>query len=420
MQNNVRQTARSTPKRSKKRESLLALGAAKMNAAGPGAVKLSEIAEELGLSRNALYYYVADRSDLIFQCYIQTCDNRLAMLDTIVSAGGSPSRQLQLVIKGWLAPSSADQAIISDLDLLEEPQRVIVWTKLEAIENSIALILKNGCAQGSLRAFDTHLVAQMLVGTLNWGILWYNWISRSFEIRAENLQRAAKVVETAFLHGLSLHGSQPPKLPTVLQLKLYQLLESGHSNQTPDLTRRELVHEASRLFSRRGVDSVPIDDVADAIGVTKGAVYHHFSDKAHLLTACYDRAFDIYEGIIGSVMVAGLDGFSSLLAVFQLNSEAQLQLNPPMILLQPGLSNLPASYRARAEGMSANMLTLYERGQKDGSLTEVDYLVVEALAGAFFWIQKWRTDKPDRTAESIIAQMVDVFTNGLASPKKIA
>jgi AcrR family transcriptional regulator len=53
-------------------------------------------------------------------------------------------------------------------------------------------------------------------------------------------------------------------------------------------TRRRILNAAQELYAERGWAGTPLDDVARAAGVTKGAVYHHFSDKVHLLRAVYE------------------------------------------------------------------------------------------------------------------------------------
>jgi AcrR family transcriptional regulator len=53
-------------------------------------------------------------------------------------------------------------------------------------------------------------------------------------------------------------------------------------------TRRRILDAARELYAERGWAATPLDDVARAAGVTKGAVYHHFSDKTQLLRAVYE------------------------------------------------------------------------------------------------------------------------------------
>ena len=43
-----------------------------------------------------------------------------------------------------------------------------------------------------------------------------------------------------------------------------------------------ILAEARRLFTERGFEATSVDDVAEAAGVAKGAVYHHFASKEAL------------------------------------------------------------------------------------------------------------------------------------------
>src|SRR5713101_5035960 len=50
-------------------------------------------------------------------------------------------------------------------------------------------------------------------------------------------------------------------------------------------TREQCLQVAIRLFAERGYQRTTMDDVAEAAGVTKGAVYWHFPSKDDLLLA---------------------------------------------------------------------------------------------------------------------------------------
>ncbi|MCB5168357.1 TetR/AcrR family transcriptional regulator [Streptomyces bambusae] len=50
-------------------------------------------------------------------------------------------------------------------------------------------------------------------------------------------------------------------------------------------TRRALLAEGQRRFAADGYHHVVLADVAQAVGVTKGAAYHHFDSKAGLFRA---------------------------------------------------------------------------------------------------------------------------------------
>lgn len=55
-------------------------------------------------------------------------------------------------------------------------------------------------------------------------------------------------------------------------------------------TRELVLDAAERVFRERGVGHASLAEVADAAGVTRGAIYHHFASKAELFEAMVARA----------------------------------------------------------------------------------------------------------------------------------
>jgi TetR/AcrR family acrAB operon transcriptional repressor len=54
-------------------------------------------------------------------------------------------------------------------------------------------------------------------------------------------------------------------------------------------TRDRILDTAERLFHERGVSRTSLHDIASAAGVTRGAIYWHFQDKADLFNAMMAR-----------------------------------------------------------------------------------------------------------------------------------
>lgn len=52
--------------------------------------------------------------------------------------------------------------------------------------------------------------------------------------------------------------------------------------------RDQIIAAATRLFAARGFDATPLQDIADAVGVTKQAVLHHFPSKEHVRRGVLD------------------------------------------------------------------------------------------------------------------------------------
>ncbi len=53
--------------------------------------------------------------------------------------------------------------------------------------------------------------------------------------------------------------------------------------------RREILQVAARLFRAQGYAATSLEEVADAIGITKAAIYYHFTSKDEVLFEMRDR-----------------------------------------------------------------------------------------------------------------------------------
>ncbi|MEV4597780.1 TetR/AcrR family transcriptional regulator [Amycolatopsis sp. NPDC049253] len=60
------------------------------------------------------------------------------------------------------------------------------------------------------------------------------------------------------------------------------------SDESPAVPRRLLQH-ATKLFAKKGFDRTSVQEIVEAAGVTKGAMYHYFGSKDDLLYEIYAR-----------------------------------------------------------------------------------------------------------------------------------
>ncbi len=73
-------------------------------------------------------------------------------------------------------------------------------------------------------------------------------------------------------------------------------------------TRREILRVAKELFGDRGYEATSLDDVAEHAGVTKGAVYHHFSGKRDLFQAVFEMLEqELCDVVVEATVGAGTD-----------------------------------------------------------------------------------------------------------------
>ena len=82
-------------------------------------------------------------------------------------------------------------------------------------------------------------------------------------------------------------------------------------------TRDRLIDAAVRLFSRPGGGLISIEAIAAEAGLTKGAIYHHYADRAELLREVAHRVSPVGEMRAQIEPAAQLDAREGLIAIAQ-------------------------------------------------------------------------------------------------------
>lgn len=73
-------------------------------------------------------------------------------------------------------------------------------------------------------------------------------------------------------------------------------------------TQEKILSAAEQLFANQGFDSTTIDQIAQEAGLTKGAVYYFFQNKADLFCRLVDPGIEYIEQHCRKVIYNGTDG----------------------------------------------------------------------------------------------------------------
>jgi TetR/AcrR family transcriptional regulator, transcriptional repressor for nem operon len=94
-------------------------------------------------------------------------------------------------------------------------------------------------------------------------------------------------------HGNSTVGPFPTSPQILISMEAHgrrKLLRS--SRDDAEKHRKEIIDASARLFRERGVDSVSVPALMEAVGMTHGGFYKHFASKDQLVPLAYEKAFD--------------------------------------------------------------------------------------------------------------------------------
>jgi len=66
----------------------------------------------------------------------------------------------------------------------------------------------------------------------------------------------------------------------------------------PGYDSQQILAAAVDLFITHGYDATSVAAVAERLGLTKSALYHHYESKEHLLSVALDEALGGLEGVL--------------------------------------------------------------------------------------------------------------------------
>lgn len=93
-------------------------------------------------------------------------------------------------------------------------------------------------------------------------------------------------------------------------------------------TQQRILHEASKLFNRKGYAGTHIRDIMDATGLAKGGIYGNFENKEQIELAAFDHALGVITAALAGAMEGHKGGRARLHAM--LGFYERYVLEPPV------------------------------------------------------------------------------------------
>lgn len=404
--------------RRSKRDAVLDAAARQLNARGVSQTSLSEIAAGLGVSRAALYYYVEDREDLVFQCYRRACEAMARDLDAAAKAAGSGLDRLSAFVDLALDADRPEPAALAEVGALGSPHRETIEGLHHGNVAQLIDLIEAGQDDGSIRPCDPLIVAQAIVGVVSWIPLVPRWTG---EPEAGFRARARSGALTLVRDGVAT-DPQAALAFDPLDIALLRRPRGNAFDRDAAAAQKleELLRAASRLFNRKGIEATSIDEIAAEVGATKGAVYHYLTDKPDLVARCFRRAFNLSDRILQAVELAPGTAMQRNLAGVALLVEANLTDEFCPLAPLAGVEALPLEARdeivARVRALEQGYPQVAREGLADGSVRDVDLTAVaQAMAGAFGWLHKWW--RPELASPAaVISEHLRLLAGGLRAP----
>jgi TetR/AcrR family transcriptional regulator, cholesterol catabolism regulator len=193
-------------------------------------------------------------------------------------------------------------------------------------------------------------------------------------------------------------------------------------------SRQEILRAAARLFQQRGYDATSMNDVASALKLSKGGLYHHFQGKDEILFEIMNHAMEITEErVLAPVRSIG-NPAERLRALIRLHMEVVLSPRDREITvmlhenhpLPPGLrkriNHRKKEYVHFVENLVAEVQKDFQKEKRlsMGSQNAVSPRAAAfALLGMINWIYQWYKPEGNLQAQTLIPQFTELFFEGI-------
>lgn len=188
-------------------------------------------------------------------------------------------------------------------------------------------------------------------------------------------------------------------------------------NKHPEVTEQKILEVSRRLFQAKGYEHTTIQDIVDALGMSKGAVYHHFKSKEaiydRIATLYYDR-FNWFRNADELPGGTGLEKLQNLLE-FLFTDPEKLELDQMGATLVDDPRLVLLVLRSSVRDAAPMLQNLIELGNADGSI-HVEQ--PQAMAESFMILTNLWVGGSEATREEFIdrVRFIQTFTNRMGLP----
>jgi AcrR family transcriptional regulator len=187
-------------------------------------------------------------------------------------------------------------------------------------------------------------------------------------------------------------------------------------------SRQEMLRVAARLFQQQGYDATSMSDVAAALKLSKGGLYHHFQSKDEILFDLMTHALDITEARVIDPLRNIADPEQRLRTLIRLHVDLVMSgRDREITVLLHENHPLPPSLRKQINARKKEYIhfveTLIAEVQQARRTTRAvsARAATFALLGMINWIYQWYKPEGALNAEQIAQQYTEIFFRGAFS-----
>ena len=160
-----------------KKDHLLRAAAECFNEKGFSGTSLRDVADKLSLTDAALYYYVRNKEELVYLCYVRAAEVGRDAMREAVRAGANGLDKIRRYLALHIAMMVGERgpiAIMSEIPSLQPAHRDEVLDLSRRHSAAFEALIEEGVADGSIAPCNVRMTGNAIMGALNWIPKWYH------------------------------------------------------------------------------------------------------------------------------------------------------------------------------------------------------------------------------------------------------
>lgn len=184
----------------------------------------------------------------------------------------------------------------------------------------------------------------------------------------------------------------------------------------------DVTRAAVELFAAQGYANTSVQQVVEAAGVTKGALYHYFQSKDDLLFGIYERMLSLQNQRLDAIVARGGPTHETLRAVCVdvIETSVDFLLEGTVFFRSAHMLSAPRQHEVtrRRRIYNDTFAAIIERGQAEGLYrTDIPRAV---LVAHFFsdvhYLSTWYSPEGPEDKTVLAQQITDLFLASIAAP----
>lgn len=192
----------------------------------------------------------------------------------------------------------------------------------------------------------------------------------------------------------------------------------GDGSKADGVSRRvQILQVATELFRQGGYHSTSLDDIANAIGFTKPALYYYFDSKEDILFTIVSTHVDQALAWVRAIAAGQGTASERLHELLQASVRAVLENRDANTVFYDERNAMSptreADMRQRERAYTKVVRDLYEEGVRSGEFVDRNPTVVTAtIMGASIWAYRWYDDAGSLSIDDVAEEIWSLLAKG--------